>query len=172
MYGILREKQTICGLNGSITSTSSGRSGGNIGLQLIVVCIGKECALKEFSPEYVENGWLTAAGKYTIQSRYQWKRGAGEHWPRWRGVWNNVNVPKHSFICWVMMHKRLLIQARLACLVCVKRIHVSYAEAKPETREHMSQCILKKYRTCGGDVQERPECPYPYKSTEADKDGC
>jgi len=31
------------------------------------------CSLKErFTPGYVQNGWLRADGKYTIQSGYQW----------------------------------------------------------------------------------------------------
>lgn len=50
------------------------------------------------------NGWLKPDGIYTVSSGYKWKQQEGQKKNWWRVVWNTTNIPKHSFIFWMVMH--------------------------------------------------------------------
>ncbi|XP_019224002.1 PREDICTED: uncharacterized protein LOC109205712 [Nicotiana attenuata] len=45
---------------------------------------------------------------------YTWLKGNLDkyHWGSW--VWNKQNIPKHSFICWLIMQRKLLTKDRPA----------------------------------------------------------
>ncbi|XP_019231943.1 PREDICTED: uncharacterized protein LOC109212727 [Nicotiana attenuata] len=65
--------------------------------------------------------WQQVGGKYSIQKGYIWRKGEMNDWPWARWIWNSVNVPKHSFINRLAMHKRLLTRERLEKLgVCTE----------------------------------------------------
>ncbi|XP_074265750.1 uncharacterized protein LOC141588194 [Silene latifolia] len=48
-----------------------------------------------------------------MKSGYDWVRGFHTSVPWCHLVWNTLNLPKTSFICWAIMHCRLLTKDRL-----------------------------------------------------------
>ncbi|XP_019252629.1 PREDICTED: uncharacterized protein LOC109231421 [Nicotiana attenuata] len=70
------------------------------------------CDLTGYKRGYVQQDWLAINGKYTIKSGYSWKQGRREKWESSRWVWSRNNIPKHSFICWLAMHRRFLTRER------------------------------------------------------------
>lgn len=69
----------------------------------------KICHIRDrFIPGYNQNGWLKPDGKYTIASRYTWRRGEIAEWLWYRWIWGKGILPKHSFICWLSLHERFL----------------------------------------------------------------
>ncbi|XP_049381419.1 uncharacterized protein LOC125845987 [Solanum stenotomum] len=92
--------------------------GGNINQLLTVVGTGGKYASLKRSLRL--DIWVPNKGVYTIQSGYQWRRGNDSQWPWWRDVWNKMNIPKHSFICWIVMHRRILTKDRIGVLEWLK----------------------------------------------------
>ncbi|XP_074298081.1 uncharacterized protein LOC141628893 [Silene latifolia] len=69
--------------------------------------------MQVFHQAYTCNKWLNAVAPYTVQAGYQWLRIKAPK-VEWRHIcWNQLNVPKYSFIFWSIMHSRLLTKARL-----------------------------------------------------------
>lgn len=94
---------------------------------------------------YISNGWLTCNGKYTVGGGCSWLKRIAPRWSESRWVWNNMNVPKHSIICWLAMHMKLQTRERLkrmgicqdtTCLLCGRL---------PESVDHlMFECQFSK----------------------------
>ncbi|KAH0722958.1 hypothetical protein KY289_006002 [Solanum tuberosum] len=98
----------------------------------------KICSIKgKFAAGYSGNKWLHSNGEYTIQSGYRWKSGNGSQWPWWRDTWNKMNVPRHSFICWLAMHRRLLTRDRLARMGVCQETECLLCGCKPENIDHL-----------------------------------
>ncbi|XP_074270197.1 uncharacterized protein LOC141593143 [Silene latifolia] len=57
--------------------------------------------------------WLKEGKSYSIQQGYQWM-GVPDDSKVWaKFVWNNLSLPKHCFIGWLVSNERLLIKDRL-----------------------------------------------------------
>ncbi|XP_057535226.1 uncharacterized protein LOC130813406 [Amaranthus tricolor] len=72
------------------------------------------CQVKDrFRSGYNGNKWVFQHKGYTTSSGYKWLRGEGQEvdWAGW--VWNNLNIPKHSFLCWLVMWRRVQTKDRL-----------------------------------------------------------
>lgn len=112
----------------------------------------KICSIKgKFAAGYSGNKWLHSNGEYTIQSGYRWKSGNGNQWPWWRDTWNKMNVPKHSFICWLAMHRRLLTRDRLARMGVCQETECLLCGCKPENIDHLFfECDYSKKCLEGG----------------------
>ena len=87
----------------------------------------------KFAAGYVGDKWIKTNGEYTIQSGYRWLSGNGNQWPWWRDIWNTMNVPKHSFICCLTMHMRLLTRDRLAKMGICEETECLLCGCKPES---------------------------------------
>ncbi|XP_074267004.1 uncharacterized protein LOC141590305 [Silene latifolia] len=69
--------------------------------------------MKKFQQAYTNNQWLNSPTEYTVKAGYSWLCG-NQPKVRWRFLcWNTLNIPKSSFICWGIMHQRLLTKDRL-----------------------------------------------------------
>nr|XP_009781722.1 PREDICTED: uncharacterized protein LOC104230578 [Nicotiana sylvestris] len=119
----IAKKQTICGYNGD-----------------------------QFVAGYTQLGWLKADGKYTTKSGYPWKQGRRDSWSHGRWVWDRNNIPKHSFICWLAMHRRLLTRERLATLGICQKDHCVICGEEAETIDHL-------FFECIGDFSEMRPTP-------------
>ncbi|XP_048492374.1 uncharacterized protein LOC125493253 [Beta vulgaris subsp. vulgaris] len=86
------------------------------------------CKVKEvFKEAYSTNNWLTGQHPYTVKEGYQWLQGSQEDVPWHYWVWNSSNIPKHSFIAWLVSLGKLKTRVILAkagicqdtsCLLC------------------------------------------------------
>ena len=86
------------------------------------------CKVKEvFKSAYTNNNWLNGIHPYTIKEGYQWLHGPQEDVPWHYWVWNSTNIPKHSFIAWLVAPGKLRTRVVLAkagichdtsCLMC------------------------------------------------------
>ncbi|XP_019231719.1 PREDICTED: uncharacterized protein LOC109212521 [Nicotiana attenuata] len=99
----------------------------------------------KFADGYTQNHWLTTSGVYTLSGGYSWKKGAMEDWP-WRGwVWNKMNMPKHSLICWLVAHSKLLMKDRLKHMGISKDSLCEICGAAEETVAHLFfECPLAR----------------------------
>ena len=71
---------------------------------------------------------------YTTSSGYKWLRGEGQEvdWAGW--VWNNLNIPKHSFLCWLVMWRRVQTKDRL------KKMQIQTDELCPLCEQELETC--------------------------------
>lgn len=77
---------------------------------------------------YNGNIWTSSPkGFYSVGSGYKWMCGSMQNVPWKWWVWNRMNVPKHSFICWLIALGRLRTKAHLVqygvcdngcCILC------------------------------------------------------
>ncbi|XP_019253939.1 PREDICTED: uncharacterized protein LOC109232639 [Nicotiana attenuata] len=106
----------------------------------------------EFAGGYIQNQWLKANGVYTIKSGYDWMKGAKEDWP-WRGwVWTKLNIPKHSMICWLVAHNRLMTKERVYKMGISQDSLCEICGGAEETINHLFfDCPLA--RRCIEDIQ-------------------
>ncbi|XP_074318450.1 uncharacterized protein LOC141655262 [Silene latifolia] len=74
----------------------------------------KLCAVKEkMKAGYCGDWWMKQGGIYTIEDGYKWL-GAPASKVEWTPfVWNNLSLPKHYFIGWLVADGRLLTRDRL-----------------------------------------------------------
>ncbi|XP_019238531.1 PREDICTED: uncharacterized protein LOC109218607 [Nicotiana attenuata] len=94
---------------------------------------------------YVDQGWLQKDGKYSIKSGYIWRLGRTEKWPWSRWIWNKRNIPKHSFICWLAGHGRLLTRMRMRKMGITQDTMCTICDRAPETVEHLFfECQFSK----------------------------
>ncbi|XP_074302888.1 uncharacterized protein LOC141637223 [Silene latifolia] len=61
----------------------------------------------------MEDNIPSSSETYTVKAGYDWVRGVHLVVPWCHLVWNKLNLPKTSFICWAIMHHRLLTKDRL-----------------------------------------------------------
>lgn len=90
-----------------------------------------------FAPGFTQNGWQNANGHYTIKGGYFWRIGDKEAQPQGRSVWNRMNLPKHSFICWFTMHQRQQTKARLCHLGINQDDSCPMCGTQVETIQHL-----------------------------------
>ncbi|XP_021774606.1 uncharacterized protein LOC110739587 [Chenopodium quinoa] len=83
---------------------------------------------------------------YSIGEGYKWLQGSmpDVRWTKW--IWNNFNIPKHSFIAWIAIHDRLRLRNKLfklgicedeACLLC---------GTEPENLHHLDYSIENAWK--------------------------
>ncbi|KAH0639416.1 hypothetical protein KY285_036002 [Solanum tuberosum] len=98
----------------------------------------KICVIKDkFALGYDGNRWVANKGEYTIQSGYQWRIGNDSQWPWWRETWNKMNIPKHSFICWIVMHQTLLTRDKPAKMGICQDKECLQCGSRPESINHL-----------------------------------
>lgn len=75
----------------------------------------KVCKVKEkFAPVYVNNRWTLSKDQiYYVKTGYIWLQGTKPkvRWKNW--VWNTLNVPKHSFIAWIIQLDKMNTKEKL-----------------------------------------------------------
>lgn len=65
-------------------------------------------------PRIQNDKWLhTQNGLYTPTSGYEWMLGTLPAFPMAKAIWSKFNIPKYSFICWLVVHGRILTKDRL-----------------------------------------------------------
>lgn len=72
------------------------------------------CHIKDsFRGGYSGDRWLFDRRGYSAASGYCWLRDVQNEvtWAKW--VWNRLNIPKHSFLSWIVMWQRLNTRDRL-----------------------------------------------------------
>lgn len=120
------------------------------------------CSIKDKVKDgYKGNDWQKGGGKYTIQEGYKWMKGEMEDWPWARWIWSNVNIPKHSIICWLAVRQRLLTRERLEKVgVCTETRCEICGESK-ETIQHLffeckfsNECLKLLLKWLGKGIQE------------------
>ncbi|XP_074309508.1 uncharacterized protein LOC141643988 [Silene latifolia] len=82
--------------------------------RLTLLVLEENCPYYEiFAPGDMAGKWLGDDKGYKVKDGYSWLRPSLATVP-WRYVcWNDLNIPKTSFIYWATMHKRLLTKDRL-----------------------------------------------------------
>ena len=56
-------------------------------------------------------------------------------WDTW--VWNRLNIPKHKFICWLIMWKRIRVKARLKHVGVIDDASCPLCDVADETVDHL-----------------------------------
>ena len=61
----------------------------------------------------MNNKWLNSDKSYTVKLGFEWLKGPQMKvgWHNW--VWSSFNIPKHSFIAWIVMLGKLKTRDRL-----------------------------------------------------------
>ena len=94
------------------------------------------CKAKEELKEGFRTGnWVNTG--YTAKKAYQWLRGQNTpvEWCNW--VWNRLNVPKHSFIAWLMQWGRLSTRDRMVRHGVINTDICPNCQINGETIEHV-----------------------------------
>ncbi|XP_074266676.1 uncharacterized protein LOC141589955 [Silene latifolia] len=89
--------------------------------------------------------WLQTDNSYSIKQGYQWLGDAecSQEWAKF--VWNNLSVPKHCFIGWLIAHKRLLTKDRLHSMnICSDKLCVLCGVADEDHNHLFFQCEFSK----------------------------
>ncbi|XP_074314433.1 uncharacterized protein LOC141649648 [Silene latifolia] len=110
------------------------------------------CKIKDiFKPGYSNDLWVS--GDYSVQKGYEWLHSDAVRVPWWPMVWNNLNVPKHSFIFWLYALNRLSTRDRLVAHgICSETVCV-LCQQEDECRTHLFfHCAFS--RRCLHLVQE------------------
>lgn len=81
--------------------------------------------------------WVFDKNGYSTLSGYKWLRtGQREvEWDKW--VWNKLNIPKHSFLSWIIMWQRLNTRDRLRKIGLDVPSECPLCGKLPETAEHI-----------------------------------
>ncbi|XP_074313920.1 uncharacterized protein LOC141649121 [Silene latifolia] len=86
---------------------------------------------------YINHDWLETDGSYSIASGYNW---LGEEEPKvdWHSfVWQSEGLPKHQFISWLYVQKRLLTKDRLSRLFNCSELLCSLCLDADEDHDHL-----------------------------------
>ncbi|XP_021715612.1 uncharacterized protein LOC110683526 [Chenopodium quinoa] len=107
------------------------------------------CEVKDQLKEgFEQNNWMN--GTYRIFECYKWLQGDGTKvdWCKW--VWNNFNIPKHSFILWLAMHDRLRPREKLLKYDVCAEDSLLLCGANIEDRQHLffnctysQECLMR-----------------------------
>ncbi|XP_074271554.1 uncharacterized protein LOC141595486 [Silene latifolia] len=93
--------------------------------------------MQVFHQAYTDSKWLNADVPYTVQSGYHWLRLKAPK-VEWRHIcWNQLNVPKYSFIFWSFMHSRLLTKDRLVRMGITVDPMCDICRLHPEDHHHL-----------------------------------
>ncbi|XP_021775094.1 uncharacterized protein LOC110738956 [Chenopodium quinoa] len=86
---------------------------------------------------YSGDRWVVDAKGYSIASGYKWLKlqYADVDWSSW--VWNRLNIPRHRFICWMIMWKKIRVRAHLAKIGVITDDKCPLCENSAETVEHL-----------------------------------
>ncbi|XP_074297320.1 uncharacterized protein LOC141628031 [Silene latifolia] len=122
------------------------------------------CKVKEqLKNGFIDNCWAPHKKGYTIGNGYEWLMGTTptQHWTKI--VWNEWNVPKHSFNSWLIMQGGLNTKAKLFTYGCCQDDLCVLCAEQSETIEHLFteckfSCQVQKY------VDDWIERPFPTDS--------
>ncbi|XP_074321133.1 uncharacterized protein LOC141657712 [Silene latifolia] len=108
----------------------------------------KICEVKEmFKVALVEGKWLTDSDGYSISAGYEWL--TQHSWlkvPWAKSVWNRFNIPRHSFILWLIYQGRLLTLDRLIKMGITQQSSCFLCGTHDETHSHLFHdcCYTKR----------------------------
>lgn len=90
-----------------------------------------------FRSGYSGDKWAFGKNGYSAASGYNWLRGELHEveWAKW--VWNRLNIPKHSFLNWLIMWKRLNTRDRLRKIGLHEEAECPLCGKSPETADHL-----------------------------------
>ncbi|XP_074266690.1 uncharacterized protein LOC141589970 [Silene latifolia] len=72
------------------------------------------CKIKEvFKPGYVNGVWLVDKDGYNVSSGYEWLRHKEQKVGWAKLLWTSWAVPKHKFLCWLILRNALNVQEKL-----------------------------------------------------------
>ncbi|XP_074297366.1 uncharacterized protein LOC141628078 [Silene latifolia] len=117
------------------------------------------CKVKEkLKDGFNDNGWISQHKGYTIRSAYDWLMGVHPRQSWLKIIWSNWNIPKHSFISWIVMQGGLRTKDKLHAYGCCQDDLCIMCEEKAETDDHLfSECIFsRKVQECVEDWTGRP----------------
>ncbi|XP_074292160.1 uncharacterized protein LOC141619018 [Silene latifolia] len=86
---------------------------------------------------YVNNGWLTEDGEYSIPKGYQWLGTATPVVTWYKCISNSINVPKQQFIGWLWIQSRLLTKDRLCSMGIGSDSQCELCDAAVESHDHL-----------------------------------
>ncbi|KAL2894454.1 hypothetical protein RDABS01_010363 [Bienertia sinuspersici] len=91
----------------------------------------------KFRTGYSGDRWMFDKKGYTASSGYEWLRNNQNvvGWSKW--VWNRLNIPKHSFMCWVIMWDRLQTRDKLRKIGIQVENHCPMCGLYQETADHL-----------------------------------
>ncbi|XP_074314178.1 uncharacterized protein LOC141649385 [Silene latifolia] len=122
------------------------------------------CKVKDLIKQgFTDNQWAPHQKGYTISQGYEWLMGSVPKQQWTKLVWNEWNVPKHSFNSWLIMQGGLNTKAKLFSHGCCEDDLCILCAEKPETSEHLFDeckfsCQVQKH------VEEWIDRPFPTDS--------
>lgn len=115
----------------------------------------------KFRDGYCGDRWKFDRRGYTASTGYKWLRSEQSEvdWASW--VWNRLNIPKHSFLSWLIMWKRMNTRDRLRKMGLHLPAGCPLCETQDESVEHLFvHCDYVK--TCrdllAQSLQVHPNC--------------
>ncbi|XP_074290831.1 uncharacterized protein LOC141617536 [Silene latifolia] len=104
----------------------------------------KICEVKEtLKNGYINGKWRGSDHSYTIADGYKWLMQESDQKVPWYNlVWNRYNVPKCSFIIWLIQHQRLLTLDRLHKMGIVDNTACFLYGVEMETHAHLFQDFI------------------------------
>ena len=98
-----------------------------------------------FRGGYNRDRWTFDSKGNSATSGYKWIRKTRENVPWASWVWNRTNIPKHSFLCWIIMWGRLNTRDRLSKMGIQCDTICPICESQDESIEHLfRECIYIK----------------------------
>ena len=99
-----------------------------------------------FRGGYNRDRWTFDSKGNSATSGYKWIRKTRENVPWASWVWNRTNIPKHSFLCWIIMWGRLNTRDRLSKMGIQCDTICPMCERQDESIEHLfRECIYIKW---------------------------
>lgn len=92
---------------------------------------------------YLNQKWIgNSKGEYTIQGGYSWLQGRHALRRDTQYVWNPMNIPKHAFINWLVMHQRIQTKDRLSRFVELDNLNCVLCDQMLESCGHLFfECV-------------------------------
>ncbi|XP_074320818.1 uncharacterized protein LOC141657465 [Silene latifolia] len=112
-----------------------------------------------FKIGYANNQWIAKLSGYSVADGYNWLRDTSPQVP-WRYLcWNNLNVPRTSFIFWASQHGKLLTLDRLHKMGIVQSTVCFICGSETESHEHLFyKCEYSK--RCMQLMQQKPHIQF------------
>lgn len=88
---------------------------------------------------YAGNKWVgDSNGIYTVRAGYKWLMGEQRKMDLHYALWNKLNIPRHSFIMWVVVQRRLVTLDRLQeWIPSIIEVHCILCGSATETHNHL-----------------------------------
>ncbi|XP_074300533.1 uncharacterized protein LOC141631810 [Silene latifolia] len=102
---------------------------------------------------FVDNCWVADPKGYSVGSGYAWIQGQHPPVSWYADVWDRCNIPKHSFIAWLIYHKALNTREKLHAHGISDSKDCVLCEDGTETHAHLfedclySKCIIGQIET-------------------------